>query len=156
MKGYENLQKKVCIFYIETVNDCFRKKMCSRYFLCWRPKKIPNWICHNNAWRTHMGALWTIFNMFFIVVLIPGTQRITLLLNHQRCFSYSLKKVTKNLQYILCRNREDLCSYFCIYFVQKPWKKMCSWYFFILKIVWLLPETFQYFLKNVRPLVKKY
>ena len=108
--------------------------------------------------------------------------------------------------YILCRNREDLCSCFWIYFfmlktrgnslagsvntikllwdmdpypkqsflisffslfwclasnklhcpskmlwifVQKPWrlcnclwKKMCSWYFFILKIVWLLLKTF--------------
>ena len=28
-------------------------------------------------------------------------------------------------------------------FVQKPWKKISNWYFFIWKIVWLLLETFQ-------------
>ena len=95
-------------------------------------------------------------------------------------------KVMKNLQYILCRNREDFAAseyifnisanvwlllgvfqYFLrnrrlllkVINVQKPWKKMCSClriYFFILKIVWLLLETLRRFLKNVQLLLQRY
>ena len=52
-----------------------------------------------------------------------------------------LWKTFKQGVYILCRKREDLCSCFWIYFI-------------MLKIVWLLLRRFQYFLRNVRLLLK--
>ena len=97
--------------------------------------------------------------MFWLMAFIQG-----------HCFKLSIKdvfhnhlKIMKNLQYILCRNGEKFvqlllkvkCAAASVHFVQKPWKNMCSWYFIILKIVWVLLETFQYFLKNVRLLLKK-
>ena len=97
-------------------------------------------------------------------------------LNHQRCFFITILKIMKNLQYILWRSWKNLCD--C------SWKKMCSclWtYYFcaetvrlllnillcrnrkcadeiflILRIVWLLLETFQCFLMNVRLLLKRH
>ena len=90
-------------------------------------------------------------------------------------------KIFTQSVYILCRNHEDLCSCFWIYFYVLAnvwlllgvfqcflkngtasekismndcfWKKMCGWYFFC---VWLLLETFQCFLMNVRLLLKRY
>ena len=103
--------------------------------------------------------------------------------NLHRCFFVIIEmlwKIFTQSVYILCRNREDLCSCFWKYFlcfskcVAAPrnismffnesaaasekismndcfWKKMCSWYFLS---VWLLLETFQYFLMNVQLLLK--
>ena len=91
------------------------------FFLCWRPKEVPNRICQlnrialGNCCRSgHLATKAIILDKFFIVILIPSIQRITLLLNHLRRYEKPSHKV-------------------CIFFAQKPWKKMCSWYFFHIK-----------------------
>ena len=76
-----------------------------------------------------------VFNKFFIVILLPGIQRIIL----------SIKDVMKNLQYILCRNRATSSK-----------RKCAADIFYIEANVWLLLETFQCFLMNVRLLLKTY
>ena len=113
------------------------KKMCSWYFLCWRLKKIPNRICQHNRISLGHGSLSQaiIFNTFLSLFWCRASNELTL----------SIKDVMKNLQYIWCRNRATAFE-----------SKMCGQYFFILKIVWLLLETFPCFLKDVRLLLKRY
>ena len=77
-----------------------------------------------------MGNIFTIFNNFLIVILIPGTQQITL----------SIKDVIKNLQYILRRNRERKCA---------------ADIFYVEANVWLLLETFHFFFKQRAAASKK-
>ena len=54
----------------------------------------------------------------------------------------------KNLQYILCRNREDCAT--------ASERKCAADIFYVEANVWLLLKTFQCFLMNVRLLLKRY
>ena len=107
MKCYENLHIKCVYFCAETV-----KNLCSRYFLCWRPKEIPNRICQHNV-GSGAGGKAIIFNMFFDRFWYLASSELTLLLNH----------IMKNLQYILCRNRATASERKCevdIFDVEDP------------------------------------
>ena len=101
----ENLHIK-CVYFVQKLwTTASEKKMCSSfwiYFLCWRPKEIPGQFSNDYIWCcTRMGAKAIILYMFFIVILIPGIQRINIV--HQRCYKKSSHKV-----YIFCAETVQL------------------------------------------------
>ena len=93
-----------------------------------------------------MGDIFTIFKKFFLVILMPGIQQITL----------SIKVCM-----ILCRNCERTCAATSehIFYVEdcaNASERNAADIFYVEAKAWLLLETFQCFLKNVRLLLKNY
>ena len=117
------------------------------FFFCWRPKKFPDRFCHHNMGSVNR-AWATISSKFFLIILMPGIQRITLSIKD---VFHNHWKVMKNLRYILCS------CFWTYYFLATVSERKCAAdIIFILKIIWLLLKTFQCFLKNVRQLLKRY
>ena len=149
MKGYEKSSLKVYIFCTETVKIC---AAASEYIsLCWR-------LC---------DCFWKHFNVRLVLLAHTNPAHCTGLVGIQILFVFRYPQVQgrwifkpsiKNV-FIIIERLWKIFNTKCVYFVQEPWKKLCSgfWiYFFMLRIVSLLLKTFQCFLKNVRLLLKRY
>ena len=113
-KPWRFVQLLLNIFCAKTVNDCIWKKMC-------RPTEIPNRITTIQVRRSVPKQSFLI--SFFLLFWCPASNELTL----------SIKDVMKNLQYILCRNRKDLCSCFWIYFCAETVKENVQLIFFMLR-----------------------
>ena len=119
---------KVCIFCAEIVKNlcsCFwtyfvqrpwttasEKKISSWYFLCLSSKEIPDRTCQHNRIALGYGSMSQaiIFNMFFIVIFDTWhLARITLLLNHQRCYEKSSVHFVQLLLNIFCAETVSDC-----------------------------------------------
>ena len=176
MKGYE----KSSVHFVQKPCDCFWKKMsnCLWIFFFWRLLLKENVKLIFFMLKTQENSklnlsqckygdpyqsnhFWYVFYRYF------DTRYPTnyIVVKPSKFFFIIIERLWNSSQKVcvfLCRNREDSSSYFWIYFVQKPWttaseRKCAADLFYVEANVWLFLETFQcFFLKNVRPLLKRY